>query len=371
MRNLFVSMTVLLWAVLLVSPVTAADGPRHATGFTFEQHDDFTLVTVTKPWQGATTDDVLRYVLYRRGTRPPAGYDAALAVETPVRSVITMSTTFLPHLEQLDEIESLVGHDALAWVYSPAVKTRAEQGHVTEVGSGSMVDIERTLQLQPDIIFTNSFGGDWDAHPVLERAGLPTAISGDWVEQSPLGRAEWLLFAALFFDKLDVAQEIFGEMEAEYLALTRLAESATDRPSVLINAPYQGTWTVAGGDSYAARFIRDAGGNYVWTADRTVGAIFLDFETVFAEAGTADVWINPGVWATLGAGRAEDSRFEQFRSFRNGSVFNNNARISESGGIDYFESGASNPHVVLKDLIWAFHPDLVPGYEPFYYQKLE
>ena len=371
MKNLLVSVMILFWIVLLVSPVVATDGPRYATGFTFEQHDDFTLVTVTNPWQGATADDVIRYVLHRRGTRPPGGYDDILAVEVPVQSVITMSTTFLPHLEQLGEIESLVGHDALAWVYSPAVRARGEQGYVTEVGSGSMVDIERTLELQPDIIFTNSFGGDWDANPVLKRAGLPTAISGDWVEQSPLGRAEWLLFTALFFDKLDIAQEIFSEIEAEYLALARLAASTTDRPSVLINAPYQGTWSVAGGDSYAARFIGDAGGDYVWTGDRTVGAIFLDFETVFAEACTADIWINPGVWASLDAGRAEDSRFEQFSSFKNGSVFNNNARISATGGIDYFESGASNPHIVLNDLIWVFHPDLVPGYEPFYYQKLE
>jgi len=371
MKNLLVSMTILAWIVLLVSPVVAAEGPRYATGFTFEQHDDFTLVTVTNPWQGATAEDAIQYLLYRRGTRPPGGYDGALPVEIPVQSVITMATTFLPHLEQLGEIDSLVGHDALAWVYSPAVRARGEQGYVTEVGSGNMVDIERTLQLQPDIIFTNSFGGDWDAHPVLERAGLPTAISGDWVEQSPLGRAEWLLFTALFFDKLEVGAQIFQEIETQYLALVRLAASAADGPTVLINAPYQGTWSVAGGDSYAARFIRDAGGEYVWAEDPTVGAIFLDFETVFAEAGTADVWINPGVWASLGDGRAEDARFERFNSFKDGSVFNNNARVSASGGYDYFESGASNPHIVLNDLIWAFHPDLVPGYEPFYYQNLE
>lgn len=371
MKNLLVLVTVLVWIVLLVSPVAATDAPRYATGFTIEHHESFTLVTVTNPWQDATAGDALRYLLYRRGTRPPTGYADALAVEIPVRSVITMSTTFLPHLEQLGEIESIVGHDALAWVYSPAVRARAEQGYVTEVGSGSMVDIERTLELQPDIIFTNSFGGDWDAHPALERAGLPTAIAGDWVEQSPLGRAEWLLFTALFFDKLGVAQEIFSDIEADYLALTRLAASAANRPSVLINAPYQGTWSVAGGDSYAARFIRDAGGDYVWADDHTVGAIFLDFETVFAEAATADIWINPGVWASLDAGRAEDSRFEQFNSFKTGSLFNNNARSSASGGIDYFESGASNPNIVLNDLIWAFHPDLVPGYEPFYYRQLD
>ena len=371
MKNLLVSLTVLFWIVLLAVPVTAVDSPRYATGFTFEQHEDFTLVTVTTPWQGAAREDVKRYILYRRGTRPPAGHDDALAVAVPVRSVITMSTTFLPHLEQLGVMDSLVGHDSLSWVYSPAVRERANQGLVTEVGSGNMVDVERALALAPDVVFTNSYGGDWDAHPALERAGLPTAISGDWVEQSPLGRAEWVLFTALFFDKLEIAEQIFSEIADEYLALKRLAASVPERPLVLINAPYQGTWSVSGGDSYAARFIGDAGGRYVWADDRTAGALFLDFETVFAEAGTADIWLNPGVWSSLAQGRAEDRRFERFTSFGNGMVFNNNARVSGTGGIDYFESGAANPHVVLKDLIWALHPNLVPGYEPFYYQQLK
>jgi cobalamin transport system substrate-binding protein len=370
MKNLFVSLTILLWIVVLVVPVAAADGPQYATGFSFEQHEEFTLVTVTTPWQAATREDVKRYILYPRGSRPPSGYDDALAIETPVRSVITMSTTFLPHLEQLGVVESLVGHDALSWVYSPAVRARGEAGLVTEVGSGNMVDVEQALALAPDVVFTNSYGGDWDAHPALERAGLPTVISGDWVEQSPLGRAEWILFTALFYDKLEIAEQLFGEIERSYLALSRLAGSVPERPTVLINAPYQGTWSVSGGDSYAAQFISDAGGEYVWAEDGTAGALFLDFETVFAEAGTADIWINPGVWSSLAQGRAEDRRFERFTAFVDGMVFNNNGRVSEGGGIDYFESGAANPHVVLKDLIWAFHPELVPGYQPFYYQQL-
>jgi len=105
--------------------------------------------------------------------------------------------------------------------------------------------------------------------------------------------------------------------------------------------------------------------------DETAGALFLDFETVFAEAGTADVWINPGAWTSLAEGRSEDRRFAQFRAFRNGMVFNYNARVSPGGGIDYFESGASNPHIVLKDLIWVFHPELLPDYQPYYYQRLK
>lgn len=357
--------------ILFVATAVPADSPRYATGFTFEQMDDYTLVSVTRPWQGATDADARQYVLYERGSNPPAGHDEALAVEVPVRSAVTMSTTFLPHFEKLGVLEALIGHDSLSWIYSPAVRDRARRGRIAEVGSGSMVDIELLLELAPDVIFTNSYGGEWDTHPYLDRAGLPTVISGDWVEEAPLGRAEWILFTGLFFDRLAEAERLFEEVEAEYLRLAEVAASAESRPTVMINAPYQGTWSISGGESYAARFIRDAGGNYLWSDDTTTGALFLDFETVFAEAADAEIWINPGPWTSLADGRAEDSRFTRFAAFENGEVYNSNRRVSESGGIDYFESGASNPHIVLADLIRIFHPDLLPEGDLYYYRKLE
>ena len=93
--------------------------------------------------------------------------------------------------------------------------------------------------------------------------------------------------------------------------------------------------------------------------------------TPFDEAGEADFWINPGTWNSLANGTAEDQRFAEFFAFESGNVFNNNARVSAGGGVDYFESGATNPHLVLADLLSIFHPDLLPDHELYYYQKLE
>ena len=348
-----------------------SDAIHHATGFTIDTYDDFSVVTVTRPWQASTPDDEFTYVLYPRGTEKPSGFEGASFVETPVESVVTMSTTFLPHLERLDEVDALSGHDALAFVYSPAVLARAETGSIAEVGMGVMVDLEMLVAMDPDVIFVNSYGGEWDAQPLLDEAGLPTVVSGDWVETSPLGRAEWLLFTSMFFDKFDEATSQIAGIEAEYARLQGLAAQAETRPSVLINAPYGGTWSAAGGASYAAQFISDAGGRYVWEDDETTGGLFLDLETVFDEAGEADYWINPGTWTSLADGTAEDERFAEFFAFRSGNVFNNNARVSEGGGIDYFESGATNPHMVLADLLSIFHPELLGDHEFYYYQKLE
>jgi iron complex transport system substrate-binding protein len=348
-----------------------ADVARYAAGFSAYENGSLTIVEVSRPWQNAAPEDTIHYILYPDGDEEPVVEGADRTIAVPIDSIVTMSTTFLPHLSALEELDSLAAVDSAAYAYTSQVHEMRESGDLLEVGSGPTVDVEKLLAVDPDIILVNSFGGEWDSQPVLEEAGLPVVVSGDWVENAPLGRAEWFLFTSLFFDKLDTALSVFREIEREYSRLEALVADQADRPEVLVNAPYQGTWSVPGGASYMARFIEDAGGDYVWSDDDSVGALFLDVESVYAEAGEADVWINPGTWTSLAMGAAEDERFTNFKAFESGDVYNANRRIGPGGGNDYFESGAMNPHVVLNDLIWVFHPELVSDYEPYYFQKLQ
>ena len=344
---------------------------RRARGFQAFRTGDLTLIEVTRPWQNADAPDTLRYLLYPRGEQAPQVEGVDLAVGVPTRSIVTTSTTFLPHLDALGHLDRLIAVDSVAYAYNGQVHDMAADGELTEVGSGPGVDVERLIALDPDLIMVNSYGGDWDLQPALEEAGLPVVVSGDWVENEPLGRAEWLLFTALLFDDLEAGLETFERIEAEYERLSALTDGVDRRPTILVNAPYQGDWTVPGGESYAARFIRDAGGRYVWGEDQSTGSLFLDVESVYAEAGEADIWINPGVWTSLDQGAAEDERFTAFEAFENAQVYNNNRRMGPGGGNDYFESGALHPERILADLIHIFHPDLLPERELFYYRKLE
>ncbi len=344
---------------------------RHARGFQAFRAGELTLIEVTRPWQNAAARDTLRYLLHPRGEQAPQVDGVDLAVGVPIDSIATMSTTFLPHLDALGRLDRLVAVDSIAYAYNGEVHAMAADGELTEVGSGPGVDVERLIALDPDLIMVNSYGGDWDVQPALEEADLPVVVSGDWVENEPLGRAEWLLFTALLFDDLEAGLEIFEGIEGEYERLAALTEEIDRKPTVLVNAPYQGDWTVPGGESYAARFIRDAGGRYVWAGDESTGSLFLDVESVYAEAGNADIWINPGVWTSLDQGAAEDERFTAFEAFENGQVYNNNRRMGPGGGNDYFESGALHPERILADLMHIFHPELLPERELFYYRKLE
>ncbi len=344
---------------------------NYAGGFQAYRAGELTLIEVTRPWQNASPRDAMRYLLYPRGLDAPEVDGVDLAVGVPIDSIVTMSTTFLPHLEALGVMESLVAVDSAAYAYNEDVHSMTDDGETAEVGSGPDVDVERLIALDPDLIMVNSYRGDWDVQPTLEEAGLPVVVNGDWVENRPLGRAEWLLFTALFFDDLETALGVFERIEAEYRRLAALPEDTAERPTVLVNAPYQGDWSVPGGDSYAARFIRDAGGAYVWEENESTGSLFFDIESVYAEAGDADIWINPGVWTSLDQGAAEDERFTEFTAFAKGEVYNNNRRMGPGGGNDYFESGALHPERILADLIRIFHPELLPDRELFYYRKLQ
>ena len=142
------------------------------------------------------------------------------------------------------------------------------------------------------------------------------------------------------------------------------------RPSVLVGTPFQGTWHVSGGDGYQARLIADAGGAYLWSDDETRGVLSLDFETVYAEGLDADLWLHAYGWDSSESALRNDSRMADFAAFRDGRVYNNDLRISEGGGNDYWESGSLRPDLILADLVHILHPHLLPEHELYFHRRL-
>jgi len=345
---------------------------RFAQHFTLEYADGYKKLTVTQPWAGAT--EALTYLLVPRGLPAPADAGNALVIETPVRTFVSMSTTYYPFLEKIGKLDALVGVDDATYAYNPQVRARAADGSLALVGGGAgggSVNVEKLLELNPDLIMTSASGSpDLDAHPKLLEAGLPVVINADYLEQSPLGRAEWGIFIAAFFDLEEAASQDFDALVQRYEAAKKLTQGLEDKVSVFTNTDYQGTWYVPGGESYAALLLKDAGADYIFADQPGNGAAPLAFEAVFDAAKDADYWLNVGFAADLDSLLAMDARYAEFKAFAQGSVYNYNARVTETGGSDYFESGVANPDVILKDLIRIFYPDLLPGYELYYYQQL-
>lgn len=349
--------------------------PQKATltqteGFSIEYHNNYKVVTVKAPWPGAT--EGLQYVLVQCGTPAPEGFDASQVIEVPVKSIMTMSTTYLPFLDKFGLLDRLVGVDDTTYVNNPTVLKMAEEGKLATIGYGSAVNVEKVLEAAPDLVMTYGSGSpDYDAHPVLIEAGVHVVVNAEWMETSPLGRAEWGKFMALFFNKEADAETLFAGTVSRYQELTAKAASVESKPTLFTDSDYQGTWYVAGGESFAAQMFKDAGASYLWADDTSTASIPLAFEAVFEKAADADFWINVGYVSDLAGLAANDARYADFSAFKNGNVWNNNKRSNANGGNDYYESAVAEPDVVLADLIAIFHPELMAEHEFVYYQQLK
>lgn len=343
---------------------------KYAKNFTLEYKDGYKLLTVTLPWMGAS--EAQKYALVPKGTEPKADLGGALVIFTPIESFVSLSTTYLPFLEQIDELPSLAAVDSADYIYNADVRLWVANGMVEAVGSGPGVNVEKLIELAPDVIMTSASGSpDWDTHPVLEQAGLPVVINSDYLEQDPLGRAEWSKFIAAFYDKEVEAGRIFDAVAARYENAKALTAGQAAKPTVFVNTAYEGTWYMPGAESYPAILLRDAGADYLWNDLEGSGAMPIDFEVVVERAKDADYWINVGFASDLASLAAMDLRYAEFTAYQEGKVYNNNARMNEMGGTDYFESGLANPDVVLMDLIKIFYPNLAAGHDFFYYRQLQ
>lgn len=342
----------------------------HAQNLSVEYHHNYKVVTILTPWPGAA--EPLRYALVQCGTPAPEGFKPEAIIEVPVRTIVTLSTTYLPFLDELEVLDRLVGVDDATYVSNPKVLKMAEEGKLVIAGSGAGINVEKLLEIKPDLIMAYGSGmPEYDAHPVLLKAGLKVAINAEWMDTSPLGRAEWGKYIALFFNKEAAAEALFARTVEEYTRLTQLTANLSKKPTVFANTPYQGTWYMPGGNSYVARFFKDAGAEYLWAEDTSTGSLPLSFEAVFERAKEADYWLNVGFFATLEDLKAADPRFAEFAAFQKGNVWNNDARVTSQGGNDYYETAVAHPEYVLADLIKIFHPDLLPDHTLIYYRQLK
>lgn len=340
-------------------------------GFAIEYFNNYKLVTLLRPWSGAAETNAVQYVLVQCGTPAPDDYEDATVVEVPVETFATMSTTYLPYVEIYGLIDHLTGVDLTSTVSTPSIREKVAAGGLVAIAPNFELDREAVLELGPDMIMTYGFGFDTDGYLLLEEDGHTVVLNGEFADVSPLARAEWGKYLALFFNKEAEAEAAFDDVVADYAALTDLVANGEDRPTVFVNAPFDDTWFMAGGSSYIAQFISDAGADYLWAEDDAAMTLFLDFESVLERAVDADFWVNADqFWFTMDDLLAADERYSDFAAVRDGAVWSNNLALTETFGNDFFESGVAYPNWILADLIAIFHPELLPDHEFVYYQQL-
>ncbi|MGI4884059.1 MAG: ABC transporter substrate-binding protein [Janthinobacterium lividum] len=355
----------------------AAGAPRgrtavqYAKGFTIGYVAGGKLVTVLSPFEQKTT--ATRYLLVPRGAARPAGYADAHLIETPIRSLVALSSMHVALADFLGAADLVVGLGSFKYASAARVRARIAAGKVYEVGQGKELNNEQLIAQRPDLVMATGWPGEGLARfQTLAAAGVPVMINSEWVETTPLARAEWVKVLAALLNKEDLVNQKFGQVARSYHRLAALGHQAAQRPQVVIGLPFKDVWYVPDADSYLAQFLRDAGCTYAWDQARAPsGSLALSFETVAPVALAADYWLQTGTAATKADIVAQDARYAAFAPFKTDRVYNNNRRTNAQGSNDYWESGAVRPDLVLSDLIKILHPELLPAWHLYYYQWLK
>ncbi|MDE7122916.1 MAG: ABC transporter substrate-binding protein [Alistipes sp.] len=378
MKQRLFALAAILWALLAAAcghrGPSLADfdrviyAPSCASGFEIAGAEGAasTLLRVRDPWQGAEGVEQLLLIV-RDGEPVPAGFEGQI-LRGDARRVVCMSSTHVALLSAAGGADRVVGASGVDYLSDPYVVAHRER--IGEVGYEGNVDYERLVSLAPDLVLLFGINGASGMEEKLRELGIPFAYVGEYLEEDPLGKAEWMVAVGETIGRRAEAEQAFAPVAERYRALRdRVAAEALDAPSVMLNTPYGDAWFMASTRSYVARLVADAGGSYIYKGNDTNRSLPIDLEEAALLTAAADMWINAQA-ASLDDLRRRFPKFADARCVRNGSVYNADRRTNAAGGNDYWESGVVRPDRVLCDLVGIFHPELADG-EPFYYRRLE
>lgn len=341
-----------------------------AEGISATYDGNVKLVTIDRPNDSADAVP-LTVALVQCGTTIPDDVQADIVVDIPVQRAVTYSTTFLQGFDLIGRTDVLVGHGGLQYASTQSVVEAAEAGDIVEVGDQTSPDLETLAAAEPDVIMVSAGFSGADPTEPFAALDVPVVPNASYLEIDPLGRAEWMKFEAMLLNEEAAVLDVFDGVAADWDELVALAADVPedDRPTVLTNDPFEGTWFASGGESYTASLIAAAGGDYVF-ADEPGSTLPLDLETVLERGQDADAWLSAGsVAVTPEQFVADDERLGLFAAFPD-NVWANDADLGPTGGNRFYEEGAVRPDLVLADIVAILHPDLLPDHEPRFFGLL-
>jgi iron complex transport system substrate-binding protein len=347
----------------------SANSVKYAKGLEIYKYDGYSIMKITKPWPEATTG--FTYILKEKNGIIPDSLKQFTVISVPIQSIVVTSTTHIPSLEMLNVENTLVGFPSTNFISSAKTRKRIDAGKVREVGNNESLNTEILIDMKPDVIVSFGINNSNPTIDNLQKSGLNVLINGDWTEQSPLGKAEWIKFFGALYGLDAKANALFTTIENNYKNALVLIEKTTQKPTVLSGAMFQDQWYVPQGESWVSVFLKDAQSNYLWKETKGFGSLSLPFETILDKAQDATFWIAPGDFSSLKQMSDSNPHYAEFSSFKNKKVYSYAINKGAKGGIVYFELASARPDLVLKDLIKIFHPELLPNYKPFFFQKLE
>ena len=338
---------------------------RYAREFSIKKHTNYKVLEVRNSWD--TLHALARYILVSRKIQLPQNLPEGTIIRTPVQSIGCTTSVDAGMVSKLGMLSLVNAVAEREYIHQPFLDEQFKKGKITEIGSSMNVSVEKLMQANPDILFVSPFKDNKYGH--LKQTGVPLIQIANYLENHPLGRAEWILFYGAFFEKDALANKIFDSIASNYEHLTNLARNLSPRPTIFSGKLFGNLWYMAGGKSYLARFLKDAGADYLW-ADRPETASFpLDFETVYQKAINADFWqvleFYNGNYSYQNL-KTEYPPYAHFKAYQKKQVLFCNTHYR-----DYYEQGLLEPDIILADLISILHPGVLKNHQPKYFALLK
>ncbi|WP_299049340.1 ABC transporter substrate-binding protein [uncultured Polaribacter sp.] len=293
-------------------------------------------------------------------------------INVPIKRVVVTSTTHIPMVELLDEENAIVGFPYAKYISSKKTRQLIDAGKIKEVGKENSLNTEILLDLNPELVVGYSVSNADKSLTTLQKSGINVIYNGDWLEETPLGRAEWIKFFGVLFDKEKQADSIFNVIESNYIKAKQIAANITGKSTVLSGAIMsKDIWSLPAGESFVAQLLQDANLNYLWKNIKGKGSLSLSFESVFDKGIHADYWIAPGYFSSKEEMINNNKLYGKFKAFKNNNIYTSSSKKGETGGVIYYELAPTRPDLVLKDLIKIAYPNLIPKYEFTFFERMQ
>lgn len=381
----------ILWIATMAITLTACQGGKTAAGMeeggdtlqmkyaqllTIVSHDEqgYTEVKVHNPWKEGT--ELHRYILVPKGKEGDAtmaklagqahgeGKAAAtLGVKTDtVRTPLESNLVFTaPHCQLLTELgcqNAIAGVCDKDYINIPDIKSRAQAdakvAHpIMDCGSSMQPDIERIIALHPEALLISPFENN-GGYGKLDKLRIPIIETADYMETSPLGRAEWIKLYGLLLSS-SKADSLFSAIEKEYLQLKAEAAKLPLGLSILTERKTGNVWYVPGGKSTMGILLRDAHAKYIFADDQHSGSLSMSPEQIIAKGNQIDAWAFKyfgGNALTKNDLLAEYQGYQALKAFQSGNIYE-----TDTSREPYFELTSFHPEILLREFIILSHPE--------------
>ncbi|MEW4924721.1 ABC transporter substrate-binding protein [Algibacter sp. 2305UL17-15] len=345
---------------------------KYAKGFSITKYKNYSIIEITQPWPNA--EKSYKYVIVPKENAAKTSFmknEFDGIIITPIKKIVVTSTTHIPALELLNVERTLVGFPGTDYISSERIRHRIENGNIRELGKNESLNTEVLLELNPDVVVGFGIDGGNRSLETIKNSGIPVIFNGDWVESSPLAKAEWIKFFGVLYHKEKESDSIFNRIEKNYLEVKQLAQNTTTKPPVLSGAMHNDIWYLPNGTSTEAQLLKDANVNYLWSDTKGSGSLKLNFESVFVKAKEADIWLSPSNYTSLEALKNGNENHAMFKAFQNKNIYTFTNTTGKTGGVLYYELGMTRPDLVLKDITKICHPELLEDYELYFFKKLK